>query len=108
MTADGNPKILDFGLAKASPQAAAPADLSQSPTRTREGTAAGIILGTAPYMSSEQAPGKSVDKKTDVWAFGCCLFEALTGKNPFVGETVSDTIVKILERERLEELRALR
>ena len=65
-------KILDFGLAKAYAEDASPAGLSSSPTMAR-GTATGVILGTAPYMSPEQARGKSVDKRTDIWAFGCCL-----------------------------------
>ena len=96
---DGKPKILDFGLAKALAGEAVVQDLSQSPTLTRDATETGVLLGTAPYMSPEQARGKTVDKRTDVWAFGCCLYEALTGKAAFVGETVSDTIGKILERE---------
>ncbi len=95
----GNVKVLDFGLAKAAMPAAASVDLSQSPTATRHVTESGIILGTAAYMSPEQARGDAVDKRTDVWAFGCCLVEALTGKAPFAGRTVSDTIAKILETE---------
>ena len=96
ITPDGVPKILDFGLAKA----AITEEVSEeSPTVTRQGTEAGIILGTAAYMSPEQARGKSLDKRTDVWSFGCVFYEALTGKTVFLGETVSDTIAKILERE---------
>ena len=95
---DGKIKILDFGLAKAfAPGADVSAGTSQSPTLTK-GTALGAILGTAPYMSPEQARGKSVDRRTDVWAFGCCLYEALSGKSVFFGETVSDTIAAILEK----------
>ena len=71
----------------------------ESPTLTRDGTATGVILGTAAYMSPEQARGRSVDKRTDIWAFGCCLFESLTGKPAFLGETNSDMIAAILERE---------
>ncbi len=73
--------------------------LSESPTITREHTEAGVLLGTAPYMSPEQARGKPVDKRTDIWAFGCCLYEALTGKAAYLGDTVTDTIAKIVERE---------
>ena len=96
ITPDGVPKILDFGLAKA---ALAGEVSEESPTVTRQGTEAGIILGTAAYMSPEQARGKSLDKRTDVWSFGCVFYEALTGRTVFLGETVSDTIAKILERE---------
>jgi len=93
---DGKPKILDFGLAKAfSPEQDVSAATSQSPTLTK-GTALGAILGTASYMSPEQARGKSVDKRTDIWAFGCCLYEALAGKKAFDGETVSDIIGSVL------------
>ena len=95
---DGTPKLLDFGLAKAYSDDAVETGLSQSPTLSR-GTAAGVILGTAPYMSPEQARGKSVDKRTDIWAFACCLYEALTDRPAFMGETVTDTIAKIVERE---------
>ena len=77
--------------------------LSESPTMTRGATEAGILLGTAPYMSPEQARGKAVDKRTDIWAFGCVLYEMLTGKKAFGGdasdETVSDVIASILTRE---------
>jgi serine/threonine-protein kinase len=96
---DGKPKILDFGLAKAISGEAVVQDRSQSPTFIRDATGTGVLLGTAPYMSPEQARGKSVDKKTDIWAFGCCLYEALTGRPAFKGETASDTIAKIIERE---------
>ena len=99
LTPEGKPKVLDFGLAKAQAADIPPQDLSQSPTFTRDATEAGVILGTAPYMSPEQAKGQVVDKRTDVWALGCCLFEALTGKPSFQGDTVSETLAKILERE---------
>ena len=92
-------KVLDFGLAKAFVEENASSELSQSPTITRHATATGAIMGTAAYMSPEQARGKTVDKRTDIWAFGCCLYETLTGKVAFLGETVSDTIVKILDKE---------
>ena len=99
VTPDGKPKILDFGLAKAMAGEVPDQGLSESPTMTRGATEAGILLGTAPYMSPEQARGKAVDKRADIWAFGCCLYEALTGKTAFLGETVSDTIVVVLEHE---------
>jgi len=95
----GKVKVLDFGLAKTSMPAPGSGDLSQSPTVSRQMTESGIILGTAAYMSPEQARGDAVDKRTDIWAFGCCLHEALTGKAPFAGRTVSDTLAKILETE---------
>jgi eukaryotic-like serine/threonine-protein kinase len=96
--------VLDFGLAKAWTGASdhlsgsAP-DLSQSPTLAHTGTAAGLILGTAAYMSPEQARGKPVDKRTDVWAFGALLYEMLTGTRLFAGETVSDVLAAVLTRE---------
>jgi serine/threonine protein kinase len=98
----GKVKVLDFGLAKASgpdgsPAASSP-DLSKSPTMT-PATEAGIILGTAAYMSPEQARGRPLDKRTDIWSFGCVLYELLAGRPAFGGETVSDTIAAVLERE---------
>ena len=89
-TGPGVVKVLDFGLAKA--LAAEGSDLSKSPTMTAGGTIAGAILGTAAYMSPEQARGQPVDKRTDIWAFGCVLFEMLTGSSAFVRETGPDTI----------------
>ena len=97
VTPEGQVKVLDFGLAKTLPEADS-SDLSQSPTRTK-GTVAGVILGTARYMSPEQARGKETQKATDIWSFGCCLFEALSGRPAFVGETVADLIGQILERD---------
>lgn len=99
ITPDGKPKILDFGLAKALAGEAVVQDLSQSPTLTRDATETGVLLGTVPYMSPEQARGKTVDKRADIWAFGCCLYEALVGRAVFLGDTVSDTIAKILQTE---------
>jgi serine/threonine protein kinase/Tol biopolymer transport system component len=96
-TRDGVVKILDFGLAKDLADDTA-IELTHSPTMMAP-TVAGVLLGTAPYMSPEQARGKAVDKRTDIWAFGCVLFEMLTGRRAFGGETTSDTIAAIIERE---------
>jgi serine/threonine-protein kinase len=98
VTPDGVVKVLDFGLAKAVDEEPAGGDLSRSPTLTHE-TRAGVVLGTASYMSPEQARGKRVDKRTDVWAFGCTLYEALTGGKAFPGETASDVIGAVLRGE---------
>jgi serine/threonine-protein kinase len=100
---DGKVKVLDFGLGKSveyenetvSSEAPTRATMPDSTKMSQEG----VILGTPGYMSPEQARGKAVDKRTDIWAFGCCLYEALTGTLPFEGETVSDTLAKILERD---------
>src|SRR6202171_4954811 len=91
--ADGTVKVLDFGLAKAmEPAAGSSPSMSMSPTITTPAmTQAGIILGTAAYMSPEQARGKPVDKRADIWAFGVVIFEMLTGQRLFTGETISDT-----------------
>jgi serine/threonine-protein kinase len=103
VTPDGKVKVLDFGLAKAwsgdGPGATSSADLSQSPTLAHTGTAAGIILGTAAYMSPEQARGRAVDRRADVWAFGVLVYEMLTGRRLFEGETVSDVLAAVLTRE---------
>jgi Tol biopolymer transport system component len=99
ITPAGVVKVLDFGLAKAAAGDASDPDLSHLPTITLGGTRAGVILGTAGYMSPEQARGKPVDKRTDIWAFGCVLYEMLTGRVVFAGDTVSDMIAAILERE---------
>ena len=100
LTPAGAVKVLDFGLAKGGGGGAPGADagLSASPTMTYGyiGTQAGMVLGTAAYMSPEQARGKAVDKRSDIWSFGCVLFECLTGKVAFEGETVSDLIADIL------------
>jgi Tol biopolymer transport system component len=97
ITAEGNVKILDFGLAKAAamPVRAAAVDSPDS----RHATGAGVIVGTAAYMSPEQARGQSVDKRTDIWAFGCLLFEMCALQPPFAGATVSDTLADVIERE---------
>ncbi len=96
---EGRVKVLDFGLARASEQDAADPDLSHSPTLMRAATHAGVILGTAGYMSPEQARGKTVDSRADVWAFGVVLWEMLIGKRLFEGETVSDTLAAVLTHE---------
>jgi len=97
VTPEGKVKILDFGLAKAFEAEPPVTDISQSPTLTEEMTRAGVILGTAAYMSPEQAKGEAVDKRADIFAFGCVLYELLTGKRTFGGKTVTDTLAKVLE-----------
>ena len=105
ITPSGVVKVLDFGLATSQPGATAFGDAPESASDaahapTMEGnTLPGTILGTPGYMSPEQARGRSVDKRTDIWAFGCVLYEMLSGRPPFGGETISDTIAGILERE---------
>jgi serine/threonine protein kinase len=98
---DGTVKVLDFGLAKAmEPPSAASSHVSQSPTITTPAmTQAGMILGTAAYMSPEQAKGRMADKRSDLWAFGAVLYEMLTGQRAFESEDVSDTLTFILTRE---------
>ena len=101
LTKDGTVKVLDFGLAKEiQADSGLPAGQSLSPTITSPAlmTSRGMILGTAAYMSPEQARGKPIDKRTDIWAFGCVLFEMLTGRRAFDGETTSDVIAAIIER----------
>jgi serine/threonine protein kinase len=92
-TADGHVKVLDFGLAKSY------APSADAPTVAPGGTQSGVVLGTAAYMSPEQARGQPLDKRTDIFSFGCVLYEMLTGRNPFSGENVSDVIVEILSRD---------
>jgi serine/threonine protein kinase/Tol biopolymer transport system component len=99
ITPDGTVKVLDFGLAKPVTAGASGLDLADSPTRTLGDTRDGMILGTAPYMSPEQARGKDVDKRTDIWAFGCVVYEMLTGRVTFAGDTAADIVGKILERD---------
>ncbi len=99
VTPEGKVKVLDFGLAKALSDEAPARELSESPTLTREATQSGVLLGTAAYMSPEQARGKAVDRRADIWAFGCCLYESFSGRAVFRGETVSDTIAGILKQE---------
>jgi serine/threonine-protein kinase len=98
ITPAGLVKVLDFGLAKAAEEPLV-ADSSNSPTLTISPTRAGVILGTAAYMSPEQARGATVDKRADIWAFGCVLFEMLSGKAAFSGETTTDTLAAVLRAE---------
>jgi Tol biopolymer transport system component len=91
--------VLDFGLAKAFEGDATNEDMGNSPTLSRAATMQGVILGTAAYMSPEQARGKSVDKRTDIWAFGCVLYELLTGKQAFHGEDVTDILAAVVRAE---------
>jgi eukaryotic-like serine/threonine-protein kinase len=97
VTPDGKVKVLDFGLAKAFAGEQADVNLSNSPTLSNAATQLGVILGTAAYMSPEQARGKSVDKRTDIWAFGCVLFETLTGQAAFQGEDVTEILAAVVK-----------
>jgi serine/threonine protein kinase len=101
VTAEGKVKVLDFGLAKMmAADHTASSSLTMSPTISVQATHAGVILGTAAYMSPEQARGKPVDQRSDIWSFGCVLYEMLTGRRPFdAGETVSDAVAAILTRD---------
>ena len=99
LTSDDTVKILDFGLAKALEADAASMDMANSPTITRMATQAAVLLGTAAYMSPEQAKGKPVDRRADIWAFGCLVYEMLAGKIAFGGETITDTLAAIMKEE---------
>ncbi|HEY6548321.1 MAG TPA: protein kinase [Vicinamibacteria bacterium] len=99
VTPDGRVKVLDFGLAKAFRGEPSASDPLESPTLTKAATREGVALGTPAYMSPEQARGQTLDKRTDVWSFGCLLYETLTGHRAFIGPTTSDTLVSVLERE---------
>jgi serine/threonine protein kinase len=99
VTTDGTVKVLDFGLAKALTEEPTAANLSNSPTISMNATVAGVILGTAAYMSPEQARGKTVDRRADIWAFGVVLFEMLTGHAAFAGEDVSETLAFVMTKE---------
>ena len=98
LTVEGQVKVLDFGLAKALEVVPA-GDVSASPTLSLAATQAGVILGTAAYMAPEQAKGRPVDKRSDVWAFGCVLYEMFAGKRAFEGEDISDTLANVLKSE---------
>src|SRR5262249_11653796 len=98
--ADGTVKVLDFGLAKAIEPSTALANATQSPTITTPAmTQAGVILGTAAYMSPEQVRGRLVDKRSDIWSFGCVCYEALTGKRPFEGTDIAETLANVIKDE---------
>jgi Tol biopolymer transport system component len=99
LRADGAVKVLDFGLAKATDVSPSSMNAMQSPTLTARATQLGVIIGTAAYMSPEQARGKNVDKRADIWAFGVVLYELLTGKRLFSGTETTDVLAKILERD---------
>jgi serine/threonine protein kinase/Tol biopolymer transport system component len=100
LTPDGKVKVLDFGLAKAyAAQATRAVDLSNSPTMLTNASLEGVIMGTAAYMSPEQAKGKDADRRSDIWAFGCLLFEMLSGSQPFEGETVGEILGGIFKSE---------
>lgn len=100
ITPEGKVKVLDLGLAKAfDVKSTSEEDMSRSPTLVLDQTRPGVILGTAEFMSPEQARGKAVDKRTDIWAFGCILYEMLSGRRAFTGETISDVIAAILSSD---------
>ena len=99
LTPEGKVKILDFGLARAFLDKSPVEVVADSPTITAEMTQPGVILGTAAYMSPEQAKGKQVDKRADIWAFGCILFECLTGKTAFPGETITEVLAAVLKND---------
>ncbi|MGO9642642.1 MAG: protein kinase domain-containing protein [Candidatus Acidiferrales bacterium] len=97
VTPEGAVKVLDFGLAKALETQDSGVNISNSPTLSIAATRAGMILGTAAYMAPEQAKGRPADRRADIWAFGCVLYEMLSGKQPFSGETISDTLAEVLK-----------
>ncbi|HLJ77851.1 MAG TPA: protein kinase [Acidobacteriaceae bacterium] len=99
VTPDGDVKVLDFGLAKAMVSEEGSAEMANSPTLSLAMTEAGFIMGTAAYMAPEQARGKQVDRRADIWAFGCVLYEMLTGQKAFEGETVSDVLASVIRGE---------
>jgi eukaryotic-like serine/threonine-protein kinase len=99
ITLDGTVKVLDFGLAKALSDDTLTNEISNSPTLTAAATKAGLILGTAAYMSPEQARGKTVDRRADIWSFGAVVFEMLTGTSAFRGDTTSDTLAAVIRGE---------
>jgi serine/threonine protein kinase len=92
-------KILDFGLAKAVQPESSTTDAADSPTLSQTTSGSGVLLGTAAYMAPEQAKGKPVDRRADIWAFGCVLYEMLTAKKAFPGDTVTETLAAVLKNE---------
>ncbi len=99
VTPEGRVKVLDFGLARAMGSTGSGPQIANSPTITVGGTHDGVLLGTAPYMSPEQARGRTVDKRTDIWAFGCVLYEMLTGAPAFAGEGVAEVLANVIKTE---------
>jgi len=99
VTPQGDVKVLDFGLAKAFKPDTSQQNLTQSPTMTARATAAGVIMGTAAYMPPEQARGHEVDRRADIWAFGCVLYEMLVGEMPFRGEDISEVLAHVITQE---------
>ena len=99
ITPEGTVKVLDFGLAKALLPEDATRDISNSPTLSTAATRAGVIMGTAAYMSPEQAKAKPVDRRADIWAFGCVFYEMLAGRAAFAGETVSDVLAAVITKD---------
>jgi eukaryotic-like serine/threonine-protein kinase len=99
VTNDDAVKVVDFGLAKAIEGDPSSIDISSSPTMSRMATMQGVLLGTAAYMSPEQAKAKPVDRRADIWAFGCVLYEMLTGKKAFDGETITDTLAAVIKED---------
>ncbi len=99
LTPEGIVKVLDFGLAKALEEEKSENEASNSPTLTITSTQAGVLIGTAAYVSPEQARGRRTDRRCDIWAFGCLLFEMLTGKSAFRGETVSEILAEVIKEE---------
>jgi serine/threonine protein kinase len=99
VASDDTVKILDFGLAKAMETESPAAEQSNSPTLSHVATQSGVLLGTAAYMAPEQAKGKPVDRRADIWAFGCVLYEMLTGKGAFRCETLTETLATVIKNE---------
>jgi eukaryotic-like serine/threonine-protein kinase len=101
ITPEGTVKVLNFGLAKVldTQDSSTTMDMANSPTLSAMATQAGMILGTAAYMSPEQAKGQRVDRRADIWAFGCVLYEMLSGRKPFEGETISEVLASVIKSE---------